>query len=517
MPWSANEATSHTKKASSGEQKKKWAKIANAALKTAKKKGKSQKEAEGYAIRVANSAMDEAYWSGDTFLDATWLADVDGKKLKQDSQDWEDFAEAAHTAVEVLPKQIIDSVQMNDAVELDDQANVRYLENGYMSAMPRIARSGIQLYKGDECGVDFQDVVRVYRPPAEVFKMDTAKSYTHLPVTSDHPGVPVNSSNWKKYAKGDTGDEVVRDGGFVRVPMMLKDQEVIQEYRNGKAQLSVGYTCDLEWSPGIVPDGELDAGKSYDCIQRDIRANHLAVVTAARGGPKLKIGDDNPDKGDDMTTLRAMQVDGIECQMTDTAAQVVQRHIQKLEQQLADARKKASEKEEEESERSADAKKIEDSLKAKDAQIATLQQQLKDAQDPHKLDAAVKERQGVIDRARQVLPTLRVDGQTVGDIRKQVVVNRLGDRANGWDDNQIAASFETLTDGVKASSGRDPIRGYADAFASPPRQRFDTRHQPGPASQMSDADRAQAEYDEDAANSWRGEDWQREKAHRRQQ
>lgn len=49
MPWTARDAVKHTKKANTPAKKKKWAKVANAALK--------QYDDEGRAIRVANAAM----------------------------------------------------------------------------------------------------------------------------------------------------------------------------------------------------------------------------------------------------------------------------------------------------------------------------------------------------------------------------------------------------------------------------------------------------------------------------
>jgi hypothetical protein len=57
--------------------------------------------------------------------------------------------------------------------------------------------------------------------------------------------------------------------------------------QNGHAQLSVGYGAKLVWGDGVTP-----AGEPYHAVQTDIRANHVAVVKMARGGDKLKIGDD---------------------------------------------------------------------------------------------------------------------------------------------------------------------------------------------------------------------------------
>jgi hypothetical protein len=68
-------------------------------------------------------------------------------------------------------------------------------------------------------------------------------SYTHLPTTLEHPAAPITTDNWKEHATGNTGDEVLRDGGTVRVPMMLRDAKAIEAWKDGsKRQLSVGYT-----------------------------------------------------------------------------------------------------------------------------------------------------------------------------------------------------------------------------------------------------------------------------------
>ena len=59
-----------------------------------------------------------------------------------------------------------------DAVTLGD-VNVRE-EDGFLVADAFAARTGIQLYSGDECGVR-QAVVAVYRPHEEVFAHGSAR------------------------------------------------------------------------------------------------------------------------------------------------------------------------------------------------------------------------------------------------------------------------------------------------------------------------------------------------------
>src|SRR5882757_7558893 len=105
---------------------------------------------------------------------------------------------------------------MSDTLVLD---SVRRTKDGYLAANARVARVGIQKYKGHELGRPELGDVLVYRPAEEVFHKDALHSMAHRPVTLTHPPEVVDAKNWKKYAKGHTGDEVLRDGDHVRIPM----------------------------------------------------------------------------------------------------------------------------------------------------------------------------------------------------------------------------------------------------------------------------------------------------------
>lgn len=433
-------------------------------------------------------------------------------------------------------------IEMQDRVSLDD-ANIRMTGDGYLIATPRIARTGIQLYRGSEVHMDDKTIVRVYRPEQEVFHKDHMHSLAFRPVTDDHPREMVTSDNWKKYAVGSIGDEVARDGEFIRVPIVLMDQAVIDKVRDGKSELSVGYMCDLKFEDGVTPDGE-----KYDAIQTNIRANHLAVVDAARGGVKLRIGDD-AGKRVNMTVLAdamaAIQkgeiehdasisakavgltvdneypildgervnvrglgaakklaadakdrevslaidallsliedahteepsmknhtIDGVSVEMSDTAVQVVERHTKTIndartaaEKALADATAKFD----------ADKKALEDQV-AKltadaanaTAKITALEKQVSDAAiTPAKLDQMVKDREVVAKKAHALIgDKLVVDGKTDGEIRKQVVGEKLGDAAKDYSDDQIKIAFDTLT----ASVDVNKVDHVAAAFAQP--------------------------------------------------
>jgi hypothetical protein len=353
----------------------------------------------------------------------------------------------------------VDEIQMSDEIQVDS-GSVRITNDGYMTAIARVARTGIQMYRGSEVGRPDLEWARVYRPENEVFAADSLRTYAHRPVTNDHPPVAVTADNWKQFSVGHIGDEVIRDGRFVKVPLTLMDKAAIEDFRRGKNQLSLGYGTQLRWEKGTAPDGQ-----AYDAVQTVIRANHLAVVKTARGGSDLRLGDratsSNHERNEDMNLVK-LTVDSIDVQVTDVAAGVIQRHLQRMETQAAELRKKFEFEEEEAKKAKEDAKKAKDSADAivatKDAEIATLKQQVADAaMTPAKLDDMVKSRHATATRAKAIIgDKLVVDGKSEADIRRQVVDAKLGDAAKGWSDDQVSASFNTLAasaPGTPASSG----------------------------------------------------------------
>ena len=174
-------------------------------------------------------------------------------------------------------------MQMNDRAPL---ATVRRTQDGYLTATARVARSGIQDYTGAEVGKPHMGIVRVYRPESEVFSNDTMSSFAHRPLTLEHPSGQVSSSNWRDVAIGNTGSKVHRDGDFIVVDLVMMDERAIKAFEAGTQELSCGYTCELDFTSGIAPDGQ-----AYDAMQLGIRNNHVAVVSKARGGSELRIGD----------------------------------------------------------------------------------------------------------------------------------------------------------------------------------------------------------------------------------
>lgn len=160
--------------------------------------------------------------------------------------------------------------------------------DGYLVAEARCARLGVQLYAGAEVGKPEMGVVRVMRPEAEVFDRTSISSYGSAPITVGHPPGGVTADTWKRFAVGHVGEGVVRDGEYVAIPLILKDADAIRQLEGGTRELSVGYTCNLDWSPGS------EGGQTWDAVQRGIRVNHVALVPKGRAGSECRISDSAP-------------------------------------------------------------------------------------------------------------------------------------------------------------------------------------------------------------------------------
>lgn len=334
-------------------------------------------------------------------------------------------------------------------------STVRKTEDGYLVADARIARTGVQSYLGTELGKPDMQTVRLYRPEDEVFAADTLASFAHRPLTNNHPPEgKVDAKTWKKYAVGVTDGGVVRDGGFVRIPMMLTDADAIAAFEAGKRELSAGYTAIIDWTPGVTPDGE-----AFDAVQRRIRGNHVALVDKARAGPDCRIGDADRNRRQQkedkpMPELRKVIVDGLTIEVTEQGAEA----IAKLQKVIADTAQKTETSMTALKTALADAEsKVQkqsgelDALKgAHAAELKTLGDKLAAAEAG--IEAKIEERQAVIaDAAKIAGKAVDGKGKSVAEIRRDAVAVKLGDAAvKDKSDDYVTAAFDVLAGQVKA-------------------------------------------------------------------
>jgi cation transport regulator ChaB len=371
---------------------------------------------------------------------------------------------------------VTDAIQFDEPLKLTDkEAKMRVTSDGYLLAAPRIARTGIQIYKGWEVGDD-REVIRVYRPEDEVFHIDALKSLAWKPITNSHPGENINAENWHKFAVGQISGDVARDGDFIRVPLMLMDAAAIAAVRGGKAELSVGYSAELKWGEGTSPAGEI-----YDAMQTGIRANHVAIVDAARGGPLLRIGDDEEvgDEDEDTdrqqrrlamsgeTNSRMIVVDGVSIEVPEISAQVVQRALQKLEDDMVKLKEQTKQQ-------VAEATRILNETRAivdtKEGEVIALKRELAEKElTPQKRDQMVRERLEIVQKASAILgDKYSCDGKTDIEIKRAVIAARHGEQLmRALNDEAITGAFMIMT---ADSSGADGVRTLAHSLSSPDRR-----------------------------------------------
>lgn len=337
-------------------------------------------------------------------------------------------------------------------VFLTDRVSVsapRRTADGYLVADAYVARTGIQEYLGEELGRPDLLKVNVYRAPEEVFSDATLRSFAHRPMTNDHPPEMVTADNWKKYAVGQTGDEVSHDETRIRVPLVLMDQAAIADWESGKRELSQGYSAEIVWEDGVTPEGE-----PYQAKQTNIRNNHLAMCRRGRAGSQFRIGDGrtpgapdpsaHPQPQENHMSDKTILVDGLSVVTNDAGAQA----ISKLQAQLKDAQTAAG---------TADAAH-QTTIAAKDAAIAKVEAERDDLKakvlSDADLDKRVQERGDLIGKAKAVHDA-DYSGKTDAEVRKIAVVAKLGDAAvAGKPDAYIEARFDILADGAKP---RDPV------------------------------------------------------------
>jgi hypothetical protein len=167
----------------------------------------------------------------------------------------------------------IDSMQATDGkASIDDK--------GILRGLCPVTRCGVFLYMNPD-GTERREL----RPRDEVFSPHALESMKMIPITLNHPleGY-VDANIAKRDGIGSTGETIKEAGDFVFSSIMVYDPKAIEAIRTNRiCELSLGYVSDIE---DIAGEYE---GEVYDCIQRNIKYNHLSVVEKGRAGSNVRI------------------------------------------------------------------------------------------------------------------------------------------------------------------------------------------------------------------------------------
>lgn len=323
---------------------------------------------------------------------------------------------------------------------------------GYFVADALVARANnIQEYRAKELGLTDRApdaIVRVFRPEAEVFAVDSVATAAHIPMTVDHPPVMVDATNVLQYRRGGTGGEVMREGDFMRIPLRIEDAGAVTAVRTTHREFSLGYSADLKLEAGVFD------GQAYDASVTNLRYNHLAACRAARGGPELRIIDERPEQRQPEGTPmpHIVMVDGLPVDVSnpETAATVVKAAI--TARDTANGALETA---------TAALTTANNTIAARDGEIVTL----KDAAEKAKLTPQ-QLRDAAGDYAR-VSATAKALGATVTDamdaqaIRDAAVAHKLPGKVYATDAERNAV-FDVLAASVKPAdvtdAAADPLR-----------------------------------------------------------
>ena len=171
----------------------------------------------------------------------------------------------------------------SDVIRIDaaDKKETYYSDEGYLYDDPIVGRIGIQIYHNPD-GTERRE----YRPAEEVFSQKAMDSAKGVPIIITHDAGFVNKDNAPEEEIGTVLD-VFRDGDYLRAHIVIHDTDAMKD--SGLKELSLGYNLDIDDTTGEYQ------GEHYDCIQRNIRINHLALVAEARAGDSARLNIDGKD------------------------------------------------------------------------------------------------------------------------------------------------------------------------------------------------------------------------------
>ena len=172
-----------------------------------------------------------------------------------------------------IPK--LQRVTRLDSIKVDE---TYYTSEGFLIDHPIVTTVGIFEYMNPDGSIR-----RELRLPEEVFAPESLASYKGKPIIVTHRAGRVTTDNVEKETIGTILSEASKDGENVRVEIVIHNTDAL---KTGLRELSLGYDLDLDETTGEWN------GQPYDAIQRNIRVNHLALVSAARAGEQARLNID---------------------------------------------------------------------------------------------------------------------------------------------------------------------------------------------------------------------------------
>ena len=299
-------------------------------------------------------------------------------------------------------------------------------DEGYLKVWCKAARVGTQLYtRGDG------SQVREYRPEDEVSDPDSLASFGMKAVTLNHPKVLLDSKTTKLHQVGHAGSHVRFSDGFVEVALVITDQDAIESIERGDTQeVSAGYRVDYDPTPGVTPEGE-----SYDGIQRNIKVNHIALVSRGRAGRNARLLLDSCDRNDAVAeieppsnsadlSMARITLDGLEVEIPADSATAVKSFVKDSERGMAELQQKLDAQVEEFQTATNEKTELQERVDNAAGRIEELEKQLAEAveasekrSDADEINSAVNKRIEALNKFAAILPEdYKFDGEDEAQI-----------------------------------------------------------------------------------------------------
>lgn len=151
------------------------------------------------------------------------------------------------------------------------------------------------------------------------------------PLTNDHPNEAVNPGNVKQLQIGVVGEQIQpEEDQFIAAHVTVMDAAAIKDVESGVVELSCGYDCDEDETPGTY------MGEAYDLIQRNIRYNHVALVPRGRAGREVKLRLDSQDaiQLTEETAMEEIEINGQKFQVAPEVAAAFKAHMEKMSMEM---------------------------------------------------------------------------------------------------------------------------------------------------------------------------------------
>lgn len=152
-----------------------------------------------------------------------------------------------------------------------------------------LTRSGVLEYQRADGSIQ-----REWRPAEEVFAEASLASLRDAPVTDLHPPEMVGPETFAAVTRGNVSGTPTRDGDLVAGELVVQGSDLVKKIDDGDAkEISPGYVCRLDMTPGTTPEGE-----DYDAIQRSISYNHVAIGPEGwgRSGARVSLRTDSTEQ-----------------------------------------------------------------------------------------------------------------------------------------------------------------------------------------------------------------------------